>query len=115
MIDSILTASVAELNPPIDLLSLFTPEGEETAIDKMNAEMLKGQNKIPCRMIRMYKSSSCCTMIFCDAAGLRILDSGEYETEALWSCKTANEMQTAAIMQQRDAMMAEYDEEEDDD
>ncbi len=103
MVDSIIQTYENELGTPIDLLSLFTPEGEETPIDKMNAEILKGQQKIPCRMIRMYKSSSCCTMIFCDATGLRILDSGEYETEALRCYKTENDMLAAL-----DNLIADY-------
>ena len=92
MIDSIIEAYGNELSQPIDPLSLFTPEGEETPIDKMNAELLKGKKKIHCRKIQLFKSSSCSTMIFCDAANLRILDAGEYETESLHTCKTENEM-----------------------
>lgn len=95
LVDSFIEGNGTEIDQPIDILSLFTPEGEETAIEKMNADILKDQKKIVCRKLQLYKSITAVTMIFCDMTGKRILDSGAFESECLWSYETETEMLAA--------------------
>lgn len=95
VVDSTIEIYETKVGQPVDVLSFFTPAGEETPAEKMAAALYAGQKKISCRKLQLYRSSSSMTVICCDIAGKRLLDTGAYESEYLWSYKTEAEMLAA--------------------
>lgn len=97
------------VEPPVDILGLFTPKGEQTAMEKMGEEQQAGEKKVLCRKVQFYRDIIEPIIFYLDLQGKRILKIPEYEAQFLWEFDTEEDTYQALEEMKKDLVLNGYE------